>query len=333
MDEAHAFPANEEERKRVQAQQEEDLRSWLRSLGVCAGTPWLHEEIRSGTCRLAKCTALKHLEKLGKSSLIDSFTYQGIPLGAHRALDSLHDPIFGPVQAIREMGLKKTATIWAPHMASDVLTPMSLPLPGTFQAGPESTLFDLYARQLVNMKTVVVAPLATVFLTEFLVRINAFGRRTGNNSDPDELRERLQRAHLLTAAWTGAFAAAAFSGGLTPAMVALASSAAWSALASGVYYAARHRAEIEAAAKRAAVTVAKLSRDAKRAAAMRLGPTPVIPAAAAEGPRGRLGATTSTSPAGLVREVHPRKVDDGPGRGRLMVAAALIALVLTTTGP
>jgi hypothetical protein len=290
----------------------------------CVGAPWLHDGVRSGARRLACCDAIKRAEAKGKSALIDAFAAAGIPKGAHRALDSFHDPVYGLAQAVREMGAKDTLRVWCPHMLSDVLTPMSLPLPGTCKAGVNSLRYKLYARGLVNVRSVVLAPLLNVAATEALVRADLQGRVRGERMTQEERRAALLEAHAWTAVVSLGLAGLAFSGTLTPVVVAYASSGAWSAIAAGGYYAVEHKDEIRAAlsaamarAERVARAVTSAGRDLLDAATGlgdEHGEARVPPDVA---PR----ACATSEPAGR------------PGAWRSAVAAALVALAVTTGDP
>jgi hypothetical protein len=99
-------------------------------------------------------------EGVGKSSAIDAFTRKGIPLGAHKAYDVMHDPVIGIVHAVRQLGPRDTFRKWLPHMIHDATTEMSLPLPFTFKLSTESKIFRLYAARVVNLRTAVIAPLS-----------------------------------------------------------------------------------------------------------------------------------------------------------------------------
>lgn len=285
----------------------------------CTGAPWLHAGVRSGAKRLACCDAIKRAEAKGKSALIDAFSAAGIPKGAHRALDSFHDPVYGLAQAVRKMGVKDTLEVWCPHMLSDVLTPMSLPLPGTCKAGVDSLRYKLYARGLVNVRSVVLAPLLNVVATEALVRADVPGRLSGERMTLEERRAALLEAHAWAAVVSLGLAVLAFSGTLTPAVVAYASTATWSAIAAGGYYIVEHKEEIRAAvgaavarAEETARAVSSVGRDLLDAARALKDREPRVP----------LDVTlpSTSAPAGR------------PSAFRLGLAAALLALALSTGG-
>lgn len=221
---------------------------------ACYGAPWLHGGIHSAARSLAKCDTMKRIEALGKCPAIDQFTQRGIPLGAHRAFDRLHDPFYGPYFAARDLGgVRNGLKLWVPHMASDVLTPMSLPLPGTFKAGVHSLRYQLYRRGLVNVRTVVLAPVLNVAVADLLVRADVFGRVAGRPRSAEERAAKLWETHAWNAALSAGLAVVAFVGPSAPAVaVAYAGTAAWSALTAGGYYAVAHRAEISAAVRSAA---------------------------------------------------------------------------------
>lgn len=310
--------------------QEEDssrrhgVADWMQATGMCAVTPALHKSIQHWTCSLAKCEAIKHLEKLGKSSLIDSFSVRNIPLGAHRAVDVFHDPVFGPIQFARQHGAKKVATQWAPHMASDVMTKMSLPLPGTSKLGTNSLLFKLYAKGLVNVKTVMAAPGVTVLITETLARSDAGGRLRGKRST-EPLHERLQKDHAVTAVAMGvaSLGALAVAGGVSPAVIALGATSVLSGAACGTYYVLNHREEI-------AQTISSVSRTAAVTAKNLIdtvaGPpdrTTTDDAPTMEG----LAAAVSKLPSesGRPKPQAGASRVNGPSRLRLGIAAAVLA--------
>lgn len=297
---------------------------WIYAGGVCAGTPFIHQSVRQWTCSLAKCRSIKHLEKLGKSSMIDSFSVGGLPLGAHRATDAFHDPLFGCARYVREFGLKKTATEWVPHMTSDVLTPMSLPLPGTSKLTTDSMIIKLYAQRLVNVKTLMVAPAVTVLITELLVRADAAGRIRGNRS-ADLTSERLQRAHLATAVLAGAAGLAALATtGLTPLAVAMLSTAVLSAGAASAYYVLSHREQFKALGRSVARAVAAAGKEAVdlASASGRAAPESNI--------RQHAPADTCTEPFARpseptrLRSQRPAVSRQQPSRLRLGIAAALL---------
>lgn len=286
----------------------------------CTGAPWLHAGVRSGAKRLARCEAIKRAEVRGKSALIDAFSAAGIPKGAHRALDSFHDPVYGLVQAVREMGVKDTLEVWCPHMLSDVLTPMSLPLPGTCKGSVDSLRYRLYARGLVNVRSVVLAPLLNVVATEAMVRADVPGHLSGERMTLEERRAALREAHAWAAVMSLGLAALAFSGTLTPAVVAYASTATWSAIAAGGYYIVEHKEEIRAAVRAA---VARADEAAKALSSVGRDLLDAATALKDREPRAPLEVTSPSStsaPAGR------------PSAFRLGLAAALLALALSTGG-
>lgn len=291
------------------------LRVWLEGPGACSNAPWLHEGVHSGARRLATCNAMKRIEARGKSTVIDAFFGKGIPLGAHRAFDPLHDPLYGPFRAVREMGVKDTLKVWCPHMASDVLTPMSLPLPGTYKAGVDSLRYRLYASRLVNLRTVVLAPVLNVVVADLLVRADLFGRVYGDRRTPEERADKLLQTHGWNALVSGGLAIAAFVGPSAPAaVVAYATTAAWSALTAGGYYAVAHRAEIEAAARSTAVKAVVVAKSATSTGRKLV-------------ERRVVTATPVAAPASI-RQPAPK-----PGAVRLGLAAAMLTLALACGRP
>lgn len=292
------------------------LRAWLEGIGPCSSAPWLHDGVRSGARRLAACDAMKRVEARGKSKVIDAFVHKHIPVGAHRAFDPLHDPLYGPIRAIKDMGFEKTLKVWCPHMASDVLTPMSLPLPGTYKAGLHSLRYRLYAKGLVNVTSVILAPVLNVLIADLLIRADPVGRWRGDPRTPEERDEKLLQAHVWNALISGGLAVAAFVGPSAPAaVIAYGATAAWSALTAGGYYAVAHRAGIEAALRGGATKVGAAAKTAvgkaRRLVDIRL------PAAAGAEP---------LSAAAPVRTLVPKKPE--VGSVRLGLAAALLTLAL-----
>lgn len=313
-------PAPNEEIPRRQ----EDFLEWLQAIGLCAVTPPLHSSVQRWTCSLAKCEAMKHLEKRGKSALIDSFTIRNIPVGAHRGVDAFHDPLFGPVQFAREHGVKKVATVWAPHMSSDIMTKMSLPLPGTSKLGTDSLLFKLYAKGLVNVKTVIVAPGITLLITEVLVRTDVGNRVRGQRSFKPT-HQRLQKAHGVNAVAMGAMTLGTFvvAGGLTPVVVAFGATSALSAAACGTYYAIDHRKEIAEKAHRVTQSAVDATRSAAHTGSVWVG----------RRISERVSTNSGTKPQTALpseREVKPQRdpVSRPPSPLRLGIAAALTAGVI-----
>ena len=295
----------------------EVARAFLEGPGPCSNAPWLHDGVHSGARRLAACNAMKRIEARGKSGVIDTFWQKGIPLGAHRAFDPLHDPLYGPFRAIREMGFKDTFEVWCPHMASDVLTPMSLPLPGTREAGIDSIRYRLYAKGLVNVRSVVIAPVLNVVIADLLIRADVFGRLKGDPRTPEERREKLLETHVWNAVMSGALAAVALVGPSAPAaVVAYATTAAWSTLAAGTYYASMHRAEIEAAVRSAGAKAVVTAKSAV-ATGRKLVARPVP-------------SSTAVPPVApvAVQPLPPR-----PGAVRLGLAAAMLTLALASSRP
>lgn len=297
------------------------FQSWLEGPATSSCSPWIHLGVDSGSLRLATCNAIKRAETMGKSKLIDTFAQKGIPLGAHRAFDPLHDPLYGPIKAVRDLGVERTFKVWCPHMASDVMTRMSLPLPGTYKAGVDSLRYQLYAKGLVNVRTVIAAPVLNVALADFLVRADLFGRLEGDPRTRDERTRALLETHAWNAVVAGALAGFGLMGGpLAPAsVVAYASTAAWSALSAGAYFAVLHRAEIEAAVRSAATKVASTG-----AAVVSTGRKLLErPAALPE----TISPQHGPEPARIV----PRESKVGPIK--LGLAAALLTIALATGGP
>lgn len=271
------------------------------SPGLDHGTRWACDQLRW-------CDFMKAVEKTGKSSVIDSFTRSGLPLGAHRAKDRLHDPVVGFYLAGKEMGFKDACTKWPQHMASDVLTPMSLPLPGTFLLKNDSWIVQMYAKKLLNLRTGVITPLIGVALTEAEVR---FRHRKCDDAEVIDLA--LQEAYVASAligASAGLLLSLTLPETTAALIVALFASAAWHGVGAGLYWVKRHRVEI----KRAAVTLGRFVRDGSRS----------------------LGATVT----GIRLPSMTVEVDDeaavaakAPSAIALTAAAAAMVLILAVGGP
>lgn len=210
------------------------------------GTPLLDRGVDGASRWFATCDAIKKLEKAGKSSLIDSFTMKhGLPLGAHRACDKMHDPLLGFSYAVKEMGWREAAAKWPRHMASDVLTARSLPLPFTHLMKSDSWMVQMYAKGIVNMRTAVVTPAIGVAITEATVRARL--RRIEEEIDKDKV---LQDEHLKSAAISALSAvtlALLMSDPPAAIVFALVAAALWSAAAGGAYVAKRHKEQIDSA--------------------------------------------------------------------------------------
>jgi hypothetical protein len=209
-------------------------------------TPLLDRGVDGVSRWFAACDAIKKLEKAGKSNLIDSFTMtHGLPLGAHRACDKMHDPLLGFSYAVKEMGWRDAAAKWPRHMASDILTARSLPLPFTHLLRSDSWIVQMYARGIVNMRTAVVTPGIGVAVTEVTVRARL--RRADGEIDKDKV---LQDEHIKSAVISGLSAitlALLMSDPPTALVFALSAAAVWSAAAGGAYLAKRHKAQIGSA--------------------------------------------------------------------------------------
>jgi hypothetical protein len=224
--------------------------------------PVVDSGVSSACQRLKVCDLIKALEKASKSKIIDSFTRNGLPLGSHRAADRIHDPLVGFVFAVKEMGFKEAQKTWWRHMASDVVTPRSLPLPGTYLLSKDSWIVQMYSKGLLNFRTGVISPAIGVCVTETEVRW-----RFRLSDDEENLDEILQQAHLQAAA-IGAIAAlllALFAVEIAAAAaMAFAASAVWSGSAAGVYWIKRHRGEIKEKARRVADRSREVAGRAKR---------------------------------------------------------------------
>ena len=210
------------------------------------GTPFLDRGVDGASRWFATCDAIKKLEKAGKSSLIDSFTRsRGLPLGAHRACDKMHDPLLGFSYAVKEMGWREAVAKWPRHMASDVLTARSLPLPFTHLMKSDSWIVQMYAKGIVNMRTAVVTPAIGVAITEATMRARL--RRLDGETEKDKV---LQDEHIKSAV-VSALSAGALALLLSDPPVALVfalfAAAVWSAAAGGAYVAKRHKEEISSA--------------------------------------------------------------------------------------
>lgn len=215
----------------------EDALRGLRAHSCDTGVDWASR-------RLAVCESIKSLERTGKSKIIDSFTRQGLPLGAHRAGDALHDPACGFFLAVREMGFKEACEKWPRHMASDVMTARSLPLPGTFLLKNESWVVQMYAKGLLNMRTGVIAPCLGVALTDLEVRMRF---KAGDLEDERDLV--LQEAHLKAGAISGiaTLLLLLMLPQVSPVpLVSLGASAVWYILAAAAYYLKRNHEVIRA---------------------------------------------------------------------------------------
>ncbi len=229
---------NEQELRRRRQRFEDALHTY-QVPAVSGGVRWTSQ-------RLHVCDYFKRLERAGKSSVIDSFTRTGVSKGVHRAGDALHDPILGFPLAIREMGFKEACRKWPRHMASDLVTPMSLPLPGTCLLKNDSWIVRMYSKRLLNFRSGVVSPLLGVLLTEIEVRWRLRADETA------EVGLAMQRAHQ------SAGMICLIAGGLmllvphTPSMiVAFMASAMWHLVIAGSYYTRRHSAEIKITLQRA----------------------------------------------------------------------------------
>jgi hypothetical protein len=219
----------------------ESLDAALRAL--CS--PYLDHGTRWTCDRLRFCEFMKVVERQGKSSVIDSFTRSGLSLGAHRAKDRLHDPVVGFYLAAKEMGFTEACRRWPRHMASDVVTPMSLPLPGTFLLKNDSWVVQLYSKGLLNLRTGVITPLIGFALTEAETRF-----RHRKESDDEIVDLALQEAHLMAAligGSAGLLLTLALPETTAALIVALLASAAWHGVAAGCYWLKRHRVEIKSA--------------------------------------------------------------------------------------
>lgn len=238
----------------------EDVLRALRINGLDTGVNWASR-------RLAVCDTIKSFERSGKSRVIDSFTRHGLPLGAHRAGDALHDPVCGFFLAVREMGITEACVKWAPHMVSDVMTARSLPLPGTFLLKNESWVVQMYAKGLLNLRTGVVTPCLGAALTDFEVRMRF---RAGDLEGERNLV--LQEAHLKA----GTISATAtllllLLPHISPALlVSFGASAVWYILAAGVYCVKRNRQVIRVRLRTARAQAGNLVRGTR----MRLGERP-----------------------------------------------------------
>lgn len=207
------------------------------------GTPFLDRGVDGASRWFATCDTIKKLEKAGKSKLIDSFTAtHGLPLGAHRAYDKMHDPLLGFSYAVKEMGWREAAAKWPRHMASDVLTARSLPLPFTHLMKTDSWIVQMYAKGIVNIRTAVVTPAIGVAITEATVRARLRG--LDGETEKDKV---LQDEHIKSAVVSALSASAMvllLSDPPVALVFALFAAAVWSAAAGGAYVAKRHKEEI-----------------------------------------------------------------------------------------
>lgn len=209
-------------------------------------TPLLDRGVDGASRWFATCDAIKKLEKAGKSSLIDSFTVKhGLPLGAHRACDKMHDPLLGFSHAVKEMGWREAAAKWPRHMASDVLTARSLPLPFTHLMKSDSWIVQMYAKGIVNMRTAVVTPAIGVAITEATVRARL--RRIEEEIDKDKVLQDEHFKSAIVSALSAVTLALLMSDPPAAIVFALAAAAVWSASAGGAYVVKRHQEQIGAA--------------------------------------------------------------------------------------
>lgn len=210
------------------------LRAW--------GTPAVNDGTKSACLRFAECSAIKAFEKAGKSKLIDAFAREGLSKGAHRAGDKFHDPVFGFFLASKDMGFREASKVWPRHMASDVLTSRSLPLPGTFLLGNDSWIVQMYSKGWLNLRTGVITPMLGVAITDIETRWRS--RKPEAHLDLDLT---LQRSHTEAALIAGTVAIATYIWGpvgVTSLTIVFGASALWSGCASGFYCAKRHREDI-----------------------------------------------------------------------------------------
>jgi hypothetical protein len=230
--------------------------------------PVVDSGIFSACQRLKVSDFIKALEKAGKSKFIDSFARTGISKGAHRAGDKLHDPVVGFYFAVKELGFKDAFKIWPRHIASDVVTPMSLPLPGTFLIKNDSWIVQMYSIGLLNFRTGVICPAIGVGITEAEVRW-----RYGSLDDKEDLDEILQQAHLQAAAVSAiaALLLVLFAPEIAAAaVVAFGASAVWSGAAAGAYWIKCHRGEIKEKTKAASQRASRLAKKTGTAVADRM---------------------------------------------------------------
>lgn len=203
--------------------------------------------------RIKASDVMKAWDKASKSPIIDSFRVpNGLSRGAHRATDHCHDPLLGFFRTARQAGFKQACKVWPKHVASDAVTPMSLPLPGSSLAGDQSVWVRTYASKSLNFRTGVVSPLVGVTVTELETRWRH--RHEGH----DELARALIQAHR-TALVISSLSAAALGvfGGPAAVIVAFAVAAFWSGVAAGIHWMRTHRAEIEEAVRTAKAAIGK----------------------------------------------------------------------------
>lgn len=201
----------------------------------------LDTQVRTALGKLSGTDLLKQWERGAKRLPID---YTGPNFGGpgHRLRSAGHD-LGRPVEALRQIrggffrgttiidgtrqtvtvggytpipGLGEALTVWAKHLAADVVTPMSLPLPGFSQ------LYNLGDRDLrkfahnayegglagktadkasaLNIRSGLMSPGLAVLSTEAIIRTHVHGRAwNGTGSAKLTTAERAQRTELLLA--------------------------------------------------------------------------------------------------------------------------------------